>query len=316
MNIFNEFKLKNFNLKNRVVLPPMVRFSLIDESGYVSDGLIDWYEEVAKGEVGMIVLEACCVSPDGKLRENQLGIWDDSFIPGLKKLAKIGKKYSLPILIQIHHAGFKEKISEVSTETIDKIYEDFKKALYRAKECGFDGIELHGAHSYFLSQLSSNVWNTRTDKYGGSLEKRLYFVEKLIKETKELYSDNFILAYRMGGNDPTIEEGIKVAKRLEELAIDLLHVSWGVPLPDIKRREKVLPPSDFPLDWIVYLGCEIKKHVNIPVIAVSMIKEETQANYLVENNLIDLVAVGRAMIARPNWVKWARKKYLNRISAK
>jgi len=313
-NIFSPIKIKNINIKNRIVLPPMVRFSLVKKDGLVTDGLVKWYEDIAKNDVGMIVVEASCVSEDAKLRDNQIGIWDDSFIPGLKRIADICREYDVPAIIQIHHAGFKDDIATVPEERLNDILKQFIAAFKRAKECGFDGVEIHGAHTYLLSQLNSKVWNTRNDKYGGSFEKRMTFNKLLIQSTKELFNEDFILAYRMGGNEPHIEDGIEIAKYLESLGVDLLHVSSGVPDPEFRSEVKVDVPEDFPLDWVVYLGVEIKKHVNIPVIGVRKIKTEEQANWLVENNLLDFVAVGRAMIARPFWMEWAKKNFHKRIA--
>ncbi|MCS5421641.1 MULTISPECIES: NADH:flavin oxidoreductase [Psychrilyobacter] len=305
VNLFTEFKIKGITLKNRVVLPPMVRFSLIGKDGYVTDDLVEWYEEIALGGVGMIILEACCVAQDGKLRDNQIGIWDDSFIEGLTKVADVCRKHKTPTLIQLHHAGFKEGIADVSEEKLDEILEEFIAAFHRAKKCGFDGIEIHGAHTYLISQLHSKLWNKRTDKYGD----RLYFTRELIKRTKEIFDDNFILGIRIGGNEPTLEEGIYIAKEVEKAGVDLIHVSSGVPDPSFKQDRKIDMPADFPLDWVVYLGVEIRKHVKTPVIAVRAIKKEVEASYLIENDLVELVAVGRAMISRPHWISWAEKKY-------
>jgi 2,4-dienoyl-CoA reductase-like NADH-dependent reductase (Old Yellow Enzyme family) len=305
INLFSEFKIKGITLKNRVVLPPMVRFSLIGKDGYVTTELVNWYGEIAKNGVGMIILEASCVAEDGKLRDNQIGIWDDTFIEGLSKIADICRKYSVPTVIQIHHAGYKEKIADIPEEKLDSILEEFVESFKRAKKCGFDGIEIHGAHTYLISQLHSRLWNTRKDKYG----ERLYFTRELIRRTRNLFGDKFILGIRIGGNEPTLEDGIFIAKELEKEGVDFIHVSSGVPDPNFYQDRKVEMPKNFPLDWVVYLGVEIKKHVKIPVIAVRGIKKEKDASYLIENNLVDLVAVGRGMISRPHWISWARKKY-------
>ena len=316
-NILTPLKIKNIELKNRIVLPPLVRFSLIGNDGCVTEELIEWYERIAADRVGMIIVEATCVAEDGKLRENQLGIWDDSFVDGLKKLSAIGKKYNVPMLIQIHHAGFKEKIKDVSEEVLDNILDKFVTAFERAKRAGFDGIEIHGAHTYLLCQLNSKMWNTRDDKYGGDFERRMYFNKALLERTKYLFDDNFILGYRMGGNEPTLQDGIEIAKYLEKLGVDILHVSSGAPDPKFKQEIKIDNfPDDFPLDWVIYLGTVIKKYVKIPVIGVRKIKTEQQASYLVENNLLDCVAVGRAMIFQPHWMEKARDSYLKRAGKK
>ena len=316
VNILTPLKIKNIEIKNRVVLPPLVRFSMIEDDGYVTEKLLKWYESIAQDGVGMIIVEATCVSSDGKLRDNQLGIWDDSFIEGLSKIAEIGKKYKIPMLIQIHHAGFGKNIKDVDEKILDDILEKFVEAFVRAKKAGFDGIEIHGAHTYLISQLNSRIWNLREDKYGGTFEKRMFFSKKLIEDTRYLFDDNFILGYRMGGNEPELQDGIEIAKYLETLGIDLLHVSSGTPNPDMKQKEKIDIPEDFPLDWVIYMGTEIKKRVNIPVIGVRKIKKESEASWLIENNLLDFVAVGRAMIARPNWAEIAEKEYKRRDANK
>lgn len=313
MNIFTPLKIKNIEIKNRIVLPPLVRFSMIGNDGKVTKKLLEWYEEIAKDQVGMIIVEATCVDEDGKLRENQLGLWDDSFIDGLKEVSAIGKKYNIPMLIQIHHAGFKNGLEDIKTEVLDEILEKFILAFRRAKKCGFDGIEIHGAHTYLLCQLNSRIFNKRKDKYGGSFENRMYFNRELINRTKDLFDDNFILGYRMGGNEPSLEDGIENAKYLEKLGVDVLHVSTGIPDPKYRQNEKIDNfPEDFPLDWVIYMGTEIRKHVNIPVIGVRNIRKEEQVSYLIENNLLDLVAVGRAMIFTKRWMHKARISYNRR----
>ncbi|MBR8702234.1 NADH oxidase [Fusobacterium sp. DD29] len=314
--LFDSFQIRNIKLKNRIVLPPLVRFSIVGTDGLVTDDLVKWYEDVAEGGVGMIIAEATCVSEDGKLRENQIGIWDDYFIPGLSRIADKCHEYGVPVMIQLHHAGFKDKIKDVPASVLEGILEDFKKAFVRAKKAGFDGIEIHGAHTYLISQLNSRLWNTRDDEFGGDFIRRMNFSKRLIEETRDLFDENFILGYRMGGNEPELEDGIKIAKYLESLGVDLLHVSSGVPNPEYMREEKVDVPADFPLDWVIYMGTEIKKQVNIPVIGVRKIKKEKDASWLIENNLLDLVAVGRAMITRPYWPKLARKEYDRRNGIK
>ena len=314
--LFDKIKIKNIEMKNRIVLPPLVRFSMVGKDGFVTDRVVEWYRDVCAGGTGLVIVEASAVAEDGKLRDNQLGIWDDKFIGGLKRIADVCHQYNVPVLIQLHHAGFKEYIKDVPESVLDNIMEAFKRAFERAKKAGFDGIEIHGAHTYLISQLNSRIWNLRNDKYGGTFEKRMYFSKKLIEDTKYLFNDNFILGYRMGGNEPLLEDGIKIAQYLEEIGVDLLHVSSGVPDPEIKQERKIEYPEDFPLDWVVYMGTEIKKYVNIPVIGVRKIKKEKEASWLIENGLLDFVAVGRAMIARPNWAQVAEKEYKRRNADK
>jgi len=314
MNLFTPLKIKNITLKNRIVLPPMVRFSMLSNNSLVNDDLLEYYEKLAKDGNGLIIVEATCVSSDGKLRDNQLGIWKDKFINGLSQISDICHKYDVPVIIQLHHAGFVNNLTEVPTEALDKILDDFVDAFFRAKKCGFDGIEIHGAHRYLISQLNSRLLNRRTDKFGGETHfERLYFSRELIRRTRELFDDNFILCYRLGGNEPSIEDGIEFAKILEKEGVDLLHVSHGYPHQDIKALEKIDKPKEFPLSWITYMSKEIKNHVNIPIIAVNLIKTEEEASYVIENNVADLVAVGRAQLPiKLYWVKEAFKSFNKR----
>ena len=314
--LFDSINIKNIKIKNRIVLPPLVRFSMVGKDGFVTDKVVEWYKDVCAGGIGLVIVEASAVAEDGKLRDNQLGIWDDKFIAGLKRIADTCHEYDVPVLIQLHHAGFKEKIKDVPEHLLDKILESFKMAFKRAREAGFDGIEIHGAHTYLISQLNSRLWNLREDKYGGTFEKRMYFSKKLIEETRDIFNDDFILGYRMGGNEPELKDGIEIAKYLEKLGVDILHVSSGVPDPAFKQERKIEMPTEFPLDWVIYMGTEIKKHVNIPVIGVRKIKKETEASWLIENELLDFVAVGRAIIAKPNWAEAAKKEYKKRNEIK
>ena len=315
-NILTPLKIKNIELKNRIVLPPLVRFSLIDEDGFVTDRLIEWYERIAQDEVGMIIVEATCVAEDGKLRENQLGLWDDKFIEGLKKFQILEKNTMSQCLFRYIMQDLKRN-SRKLRNILDDILEKFVLAFERAKRAGFDGIEIHGAHTYLLCQLNSAMWNKRDDKYGGDFEGRIFFNKALIERTKHLFDDNFILGYRMGGNEPSLDDGIEIAKYLEKLGVDILHVSSGAPDPKFKQEVKIDNfPEDFPLDWVIYMGTVIKKYVNIPVIGVRKIKTEKEASWLIENNFLDCVAVGRAMIFQPHWMVKARESYLKRAGKK
>lgn len=316
MTIYDKYQLKGITIKNRVVLPPLVRFSKVGKDGFVTPDLVQWYQDVAQGGAGLIIVEASCVCESGKLRPNQIGIWNDDFIKGLSEISAICKKYDTPSIIQIHHAGFGVDISNIPEIELDNILEQFVSAFFRAKKAGFDGIEIHGAHGYLISQLNSKLFNTRNDKYGGTFEKRLYFSKELIERTKKLFNDNFILGYRMGGNEPSLEDGIEIAKELEKYGIDLLHVSSGIPDPLFKQEAKIYMEKAFPMDWVVYMGVEIKKHLSIPVIGVRKIKEEKDASWLIENKMLDFVAIGRGMISRPDWVNWSKSEFFKRTGIK
>lgn len=314
-SLFSELRIKNHAIKNRLVMPPMVCFGWTDNNGMVTENNIKHYEERAKGGTGLIIVEATCVSKDGRLADTQLGIWCDEQIDGLSKLAEACHKHDSKVIIQIHHAGLstpakvrvpalapsdfkdeKRNAVEMTVEELKNIQKEFVQAAIRAEKAGFDGIEIHGAHGYLICQFFSKIVNKRKDEYGGSLENRGRFVKEIIDEIKKNVSENFIIGYRMGGNEPTLEEGIEIAKFLEKLGVDLLHVSAGMSggnIPEVREN--------FKYNWIVYMGTEIKKHVNIPVIVVNSIKTPQDAEYIVENGLADFVAIGRGHLVDKQW---------------
>ncbi len=173
----------------------------------------------------------------------------------------------------------------IVTKFLERIYND--RSLFTNIYKRY--VELHGAHGYLIGQFMSPITNKRDDNYGGNLAKRSTFARQIIEMVKSSTgSDDFIIGYRMGGNEPKLDEGRKIAKILEDAGIDLLHVSSGIEGDTIPK-----PPQDFDYSWIVYCGTEIKKQVKIPVIVVYRIKTPQQGKYLIENNLADFVAVGR-----------------------
>ena len=312
--------IKNKEIRNRIVMPPMVCFSWAGEDGFVTEKHIRHYEARAKGGTGLIIVEATCINRYGRLSSDQLGIWSDEHIEGLRQISQACHKHGATVLIQIHHAGAKtprdvaevalapsrypehtdtdRQVQELSVEEIKAIQQDFLKAAQRAKEAGFDGVELHGAHGYLISQFASAITNKRTDQYGGPLENRMRFALEIIQQLKDNIDKDFIIGYRMGGNEPTLEIGIQIAKILESAGVDLLHVSAGISSPEFPQPQV---PEGFPENSIVYCGAQIKNRVSVPVIVVNGIRTPQQAKYLVENELADMVAVGRGHLVDPDW---------------
>ena len=313
--LFDEFILRNKIIKNRIVMPPMVCFGWAGSDGYISNKHIDHYTKRAHGCVGTIIVEALCVSKDGRLSNDQLGIYSDSHISGLSELTKSCKENGTLMLAQIHHAGLKtpagvsdriiapSPANNAKAMTLDEVYVIrgmFVAAAKRAFQAGFDGIELHGAHGYLLNQFASPLTNKRDDIYGGTIENRMRLACEMIKDIRKTIGDGFIIGYRMGGCEPSLDEGIQAARILEAAGADILHVSAG-----ISDGTALTPPSDFDYNQIVYSGTQIKKNVKIPVIVVNGIRTPKQAKYLIENGLADFTALGRALLSDPDWPKKA-----------
>lgn len=316
--LFSPSKIKGLEINNKFVLPPMVCFKFAGENGFVSIKNINHYRALAKGGSGLIIVEATCVSQNGRLSIDQLGIWSDDYIEGLSKIVQVCHENGTKVFIQLHHAGLKTSnmISDemltlfdyrngdilaraITKNEIRAIQQDFINAAIRAEKAGFDGIELHGAHSYLMTQFFSSKVNKRSDQYGGSLENRIRFTIEILQEIKKRVKCTFVVGIRMGCNENGLKTSIDMAKRFEANGFDYLHVSTGFDNTPID----VEVPADFPCNWIVYGATKVKEQVNIPVIAVNLIKTSEQASYLINHNLVDLVAVGRSQLADYNFVK-------------
>lgn len=313
--LFAPLKIGGRQVKNRVVLPPMVCFGWAGDDGLASERHTRHYEARARGGAGLIILEATAVSREGRLADTQLGIWSDDHIPGLKAIADRCHKHGALVLVQIHHAGLnvpasvatkgvapsdyddgKRRARELTVEEIRGIRRQFIDAARRAHAAGLDGVELHGAHGYLLSQFASPRINRRTDEYGGRLEGRLRLAREIVEGIRDSLPGEFIVGCRMGSNEPDLDTSIAMARLLQAAGVDLLHVSTGM-----NGGTPLEVPEGFPFNWIVYGGVRVHEHVSVPVIAVNGIRAPEQAENLVAGGMADLVAVGRAQLADPDW---------------
>lgn len=312
-------------VKNRVVIPPMTEASAFEEGSVTRDELR--YFSLHSGGVGLFVSPVANVSASGKGFEGELSIADDYFLPGLTKMALAMKQNGTKAILQIFHAGRMsnskilrgrqpvsasaiaalrpnaETPQELTNEEIEQIVDDFGAATRRAIQAGFDGVELHGANTYLLQQFFSPHSNRRTDKWGGSVDKRMTFALEVIKSVRaavEKYADRpFIVGYRISPEE--IEEpGIRMKDTLSFIdvlakqPIDYLHVSmgyaWRTSLNDKKDTEPLI--------------LKIKKQVNdrLPLISVGSVEKPEDAEKVMDAG-IDFVALGRESLREPRWVQ-------------
>ena len=308
--VFSSKKIGNIEIKNRITLPPLVTFTWGDKSGFVMDKKIEHYQKIAANGIGLIVVEATAINPNGRLSEDQLGIWDDKFILGLKKIAENIHKYNAKAFIQIHHAGVKTKVAgdivsaskykharALNENEIKTIIEEFKQASLRAFKAGFDGVEVHGAHGYLLTQFFSKKVNHRKDNYGGSFENRIQIAKEIYQKINSVTPKDFVIGIRMGSNENSLSESKQMAKAFQKFGYDYLSVSTGFDNTKIEANI----PKDFPGNWILYGGALLKEVVDIAVIGVYKIKTKKQIEYLIDNELLDFVAIGRAQLADYNF---------------
>jgi len=293
-------------------MPPMQSGRATLE-GAVTNRLINFYVR-RSSTLGLLIIEHAYVASTGKLSPKQLGIYDDALIAGLGKLASSIHEIGAPAVMQITHAGGVANKTVINTEPagpsardrsralqkteLKTVAEEFALAAGRAVKAGFDGVELHGAHGYLLNQFLSPLFNKRIDEFGGSLENRMRFPLMVIEKVRENLNGKLLL-YRLGADDLTpsgihIEESAAFAIKLEQAGIDIIDVSGGMCGADPKQLRHVE-------GYFIPQASQIKKAVKVPVIGVGRITKAEQADKLVRDGLVDLVAVGRALLKDPLW---------------
>lgn len=314
-NISTSIKVNKYNVRNRIIMPPLVCFNWADEDGFETYNRADHYGKRAEGGTGMIIVEATAISKDGRIVDTELGLWKDEHIPQFQRIADSCRNKDSVVIVQLVHAGMKstgnpvyssspakvtnKECLEMSLDQIKKVKEDFVFAALRAKKAGLNGVEIHGAHGYLLSQFTSKEVNKRNDIYGGSIDNRLRLSIEIVQEVRAAVGEDFIICYRFGVNDPTMEEDKYFAKKLENLGVDILNVSSGI------GADSMAIPEGFPFSNITYMGTVIHKEVNIPVACVFGITKPEQAEYLLQNDMVDMVAVGRGLLADAQWTNKA-----------
>lgn len=322
--LLEPIKVGTMSLRNRLVMPPMEN-ALNNVDGSVSQALIDYYAERAKGGAGLIIVQNSYVdNKASKSNAIMLSISSASMVVGLGCLAEAIKINGAAAVIQLGHGGRQADPEyhlgiqdvapsaipsdavgampkELTIPEIEEIQDAFANAAFRAKRAGFDGVEIHGAHGYLIGEFISPKTNLRTDKYGGSLIRRATFVLELIDKVKATVGSNFTVGFRMSGDEfvedgLTAEDGVKYAKMVADTGkIDYIHVSGGT----YESKHHLFPTLYHKRGHLLHLAEGIKKLVkNVPIITVGSLDVETGEEALKEGKA-DLVAIGRGLIADP-----------------
>ncbi|UTC66683.1 MULTISPECIES: NADH:flavin oxidoreductase [unclassified Treponema] len=300
LEIFEPVRVKNIEFINRVVMAPMVRFGFEYNKGIFGEKLMEEYLTAADKNIGLLVSQALSVIPGKNVRG---GAYSEEHIEYLAKIAKACHAGGCRFFAQLAYPGFAfyddsaRKIDSLTTEEIISIRKSFIDAARICKKAGLDGIELHGAHSYFLNMMSSPLANHRTDSYGGDIPRRLKLAEEIISGIREFAGEGFIISYRMGWLDD-LDLDIKTAQNLEKIGVDMLHISKGIP-----SERPIAIPENFNFNEVVYTASVIKKNVRVPVIAVNEIKTISRGNELIKTGAVDFAAYGRPFLADPAFAK-------------
>ena len=341
-NLFECTTIRNMELKNRF-FKAAVWEELATEDGHMTDELFQVYEEIAKGGVSTIFTGYAYVEKDEQPNPGMMGIYDDSFIPEYRKLTDMAHSHGTNIIMQIVYGGsmthlvppsliiwgpsaVKNELTgivpmEMSKDDISHLIKSYGKAAGRVKQAGFDGVELHAAHGYLLSQFLSPHYNTRTDEYGGSIENRSRIILEIYDEVRKVVEDEFPIFIKINAEDfiadgLTSEESIIVSKKLEEVGIDGIEVSGGnESAPGVLEnnlgpaRTKVVLSKERE-SYFSEHAVRLAQAVSVPIILTGGNRHIKVMEEILGNTNIAYFALGRPMISEPNLINiWEKGDY-------
>jgi 2,4-dienoyl-CoA reductase-like NADH-dependent reductase (Old Yellow Enzyme family) len=322
--IFEHTSIGSMNLPNRFVRSATWE-GLADKDGSVTDKLIEIMMELAKGAVGLIISSYAFVSPEGQSSPGQLAVYDDRFLPGLRDMAYAVHSAGGKMALQLVHGGCSSNSElsgleaigpstlstcrEASKEDIAAIISAFSRAAGRAKQAGFDAVQIHAAHGFLLSQFLSLAFNKRRDEYGGELGNRARLVLEVLRSIRKIVGPEYPVLIKLNSEDfleggMTREEAIQVAGMLEDASINAIELSGGT----VASPEKLMPvrPGKLTRKQEVYYreaAMLYKQKVRIPLMLVGGIRSYEVADALVKNGATDYISMSRPLICEPGLVK-------------
>jgi 2,4-dienoyl-CoA reductase-like NADH-dependent reductase (Old Yellow Enzyme family)/thioredoxin reductase len=328
--LWDEIRIGNLEIPNRTVMPAMGT-GYGSRDGKVTERLKAYLRRRAEGGVGLIITEVCAVHTSGKGFQSELGVYDDSFLPGLEDLVKTVKEAGSMIALQLHHAGretFPQVIGEqpvapspipsramgqvpreLSCEEISELISCFGSAAKRACQAGFDAVEIHGAHGYLVNQFLSPYSNHREDEYGGDAQGRFRFALELVREIKDKVGTHFPVIFRFSSTE-FIKQGydldyiLPLLPLLESAGVDAFHVSCGI---IDSPGNPTCPGMHHPPAINVERAAVVKERVGVPVIVVGKIHDPRLAEKVIADGHADMVAFGRQHLADPLFLRKARE---------
>jgi 2,4-dienoyl-CoA reductase-like NADH-dependent reductase (Old Yellow Enzyme family) len=333
VSLWDTVLIGGVQLRNRAVMPAMGT-AYATPQGQVSERLKAYHRRRAEGGVGLIIIEVCAVHPSGKALPAELGIYEDSFIPGLSDLAATIRKAGAGAAAQLHHAGREtltpvigeqpvapspiasramgEVPRELSEEEIAELVRCFGAAARRARDAGFDAVEVHGAHGYLVNQFLSPYSNLREDAYGGDDAGRFRFAREIVREIKKEAGRDFPVIFRFSSSEEArggydLEYILPLLPLLQEDGVDAFHVSCGI---YDSPGNPTSPGLHHPAGINVERSARVKETVDRPVIVVGKIHDPRMAEEVLQAGKADLVAFGRQHLTDPDFLaKAARGRY-------
>ena len=335
--LFEKGRIGRLTIRNRAVMSPMGT-DLADTNGNASPRLIAYYAERAKGGIGLIINEYTGVDDvDSIPTQHNLRMAQDYNVKAAEELTRTVHQYGAKIFAQLHHGGATSKSAftgrqnlspsgipmapggevprEMTLEDIKRVQDKFVAAAVRCKKAGYDGVELHAAHGYLMTQFISKYYNRRTDDYGGSVENRCRFIDEVIAGIRAKLG-NYPISVRMCGDEMTpepgfltMEDGLEIARHLEAQGIDCINISMGSSWNGNANCE----PFSYTPGWKKHVAKAYKAALSIPVIATNTIKDPDFAESLLEEGVCDFVALGRSQFADPEFINKAKAGHPEKI---
>ncbi|GAA1160333.1 NADH:flavin oxidoreductase/NADH oxidase [Streptomyces hebeiensis] len=342
-DLFEPYTLRSLTIPNRVWMAPMCQYSA-DTTGPDTGAPNDWHfahlAARASGGTGLILVEATAVSPEGRISPADLGIWNDTQVAAFRRITDfITSQGSVPG-IQIAHAGRKASTdlpwqggaplgpgaggwqtlapsavpfaetdplpAELTVDEIQEIVGQFAAAARRAREAGFQVVEVHGAHGYLIGEFLSPHSNRRTDAYGGSFENRARFALEVVDAVRAEWPEDLPVFFRVSATDWldeggwTADDTVRLADELLAHGVDLLDVSSGGNAPRVR-----IPTGP---GYQVPFAARVKAETRLPVAAVGLITEPEQAEKIITNGEADAVLLGRELLRDPSWARRAARE--------
>lgn len=329
-NLFEDTLLKGIKLKNRFIRSATWE-NQTTKDGHMTDALYKTYEELAKNEVAMIITGYANIVKEEQPNPGMMGIYNDSFIEEYRKLTNLVHKYDSTIVLEVSYGGTKttynigERVifapsevreratntlgKEMTKEDINYIVNAFAESARRAKESGFDGIEIQGAHTYLINQFLSPYYNRRTDEYGGSLENRMRFIKEIYLAMREKVGEDYPILVKLTATEffedgQTFEETKLICKAMERIGIDGIELSGNVHGKAKKMVGEEFDGHKIEAEGYFYqYGKEVSEIIDIPVITVGGFSNIEKIDEILQKTNIQYFAMSRPLLAEPNLIK-------------
>ena len=326
--LFEVTSIKSVQLANRFVRSATWE-GMAGEDGSITPALVSCMKQLAEGQVGLIVSSHAYVSPEGQAGPKQIGVHKDVLIDGLRQMTETVHQQGGKIVLQMAHSGClanpkltgqtalgpssvkgisPSPCKEMSPEDIQKLIEAFGLAAQRAREAGFDGVQLHAAHGYLMNQFLSPLFNKRTDDYGGSVDGRYRVLKEVLKKVRSIVGGGFPILIKLNSQDfleggLTLEDSLKIGRGLQEDGIDAVELSGGT------FRSGKLSPSRMGITseeqeaYFLEAAKVFKEQIKVPLILVGGLRSLTVAERIVEQGFADYISMSRPFIREPGLIK-------------